>query len=154
MDSPVILEFSVKHIFFSRAQHRFLMSSRSRIWLHRLKKCFFSWVAAINVGQLVLYQGMDQYVNTRLTRLAASNLFQARTLVTFWHRLVFLSFAVIVAAASGRTPWRVHGPFGLHLPRNALRIDSLGEHDGGHPLQYRAQVRNAFEGRRVSVCCL
>ena len=30
-DSPVILEYSVKYCFFSRAHHRFLMSLRSRI---------------------------------------------------------------------------------------------------------------------------
>ena len=41
VNSHAILRFSVKHIFFSRAQHWFLMSLRSRVWLYRLKKCTF-----------------------------------------------------------------------------------------------------------------
>lgn len=45
-----------------------------------------------------------------------------------------------MTATAGRKPRRVHGPFGLHLPRNPLRVNSLGEHDGRRSLQHRAQV--------------
>lgn len=47
----------------------------------------------------------------------------------------------VETAASGRKSGRVHGPNRIHLPRNPLRVNPFGEHDGCRPLQHRAQVR-------------